>query len=420
MSQPTLTPASSTPTNILSSSSLASTAFTFSYPFGIYGSGGPLESQYFASGASDQVAFTYKKLGGDVLDIELTEGNVFAAYEEAVLEYSYIINLHQAKNALSNVLGSATASFDHNGNPIAGDAQNIQAELKYPKFKLTYPVRVARGLAKYAGTNGDVRHYSASFVPTGSVQDYDLQEIISSSFPDVITNNQRATITNVWYKTPFNMWRFFAYYGALNVIGNLSTYGQYSDDSTFEVVPTWQNKAQAMAYEDSLYTRVSHFSFELIDNRLRLFPVPESGATPDRFWFRFYEDGGAYDEDSTRKEGMDGVNNMNTLPFNNIGYTNINSIGKQWIRRYALALTKEMLGQIRGKFGGSVPIPGDTVSLNSGDLLSQASSEKDALKTELNGILDQLTYVELSKKDAELVKTNDEIFAKVPMPIFQG
>ena len=73
MAQPTLTPASSTPTNILPSASLASSAFTFSYPFGIYGSGGPLESQYFASGASDQVAFTYKKLGGDVLDIELTE-----------------------------------------------------------------------------------------------------------------------------------------------------------------------------------------------------------------------------------------------------------------------------------------------------------------------------------------------------------
>jgi hypothetical protein len=420
MAKPTLTPASSTPTNILPSASLASTAFTFSYPFGIYGSGGPLESEYFASGASDQVAFTYKRLGGDVLDIELTDGNVFAAYEEAVLEYSYIINLHQAKNALSNVLGSATASFDHNGNPIAGDAQNLQAELKYPKFKLTYPVRVSRGLAKYAGTNGDVRYYSASFVPTSSVQDYDLQEIVSSSFPSVITNNQRVVITNVWYKTPFTMWRFFAYYGALNVIGNLSTYGQYSDDTTFEVVPTWQNKAQAMAYEDSIYTRVAHFSYELIDNRLRLFPSPRDGASPEKFWFRFYVDNGAYDEDPTRKEGMDGVNNMNTLPFNNISYTNINSIGKQWIRRYALALSKEMLGQIRGKFGGSVPIPGDSVNLNSGDLLSQASAEKEALKTELNSILDQLTYVELSKRDAELVKTNDEIFAKVPMPIFQG
>jgi hypothetical protein len=420
MAKPTLTPASSTPTNILPSASLADTAFTFSYPFGIYNSDGPLESVYFASGAADQVAFTFKKLGGDVLDVELTEGNVFAAYEESVLEYSYIINLHQAKNALSNVLGSATASFDHNGNPIDGDAQNTQAELKYPKFKLTYPVRVGRGIAKHAGTNGDVRYYSASFVPTSSQQDYDLQHYIEQEYPEVISKGQRATITNVWYKTPFTMWRFFAYYGALNVIGNMSTYGQYSDDSTFEVVPTWQNKAQAMAYEDSIYTRVAHFSFELIDNRLRLFPRPQAGAMPDRFWFRFYVDGGPYDEDATRKDGVDGVNNMNTLPFNNISYVNINSIGKQWIRRYALALSKEMLGQIRGKFGGSVPIPGDSVSLNAGDLLSQAASEKETLKTELNGILDQLTYLELSKKDSEFVKTNDEIFSKVPMPIFQG
>ena len=396
MAKPTLTPASSTPTNILPSASLASTAFTFSYPFGIYNSDGPLESQYFASGASDQVAFTFKKLGGDVLDIELTEGNVFAAYEESVLEYSYIINLHQAKNALSNVLGSATASFDHNGNPIDGDAQNIQAELKYPKFKLTYPVRVGKGLAKHAGTNGDVRYYSASFVPTSSQQDYDLQEIIAEEFPTIVDKGQRATITNVWYKTPFTMWRFF------------------------EVVPTWQNKAQAMAYEDSIYTRVAHFSFELIDNRLRLFPRPMATAMPDRFWFRFYVDEGAYDEDPTRKDGMDGVNNMNTLPFNNIPYININSIGKQWIRRYALALSKEMLGQIRGKFGGAVPIPGDTVNLNASDLLSQAAAEKEALKTELNTILDQLTYVELAKKDNELVKNNNELFANVPMPIFQG
>lgn len=420
MAIPTLNPASSTPTNILPDSSLPSTAFSFSYPFGIYKSGGSLESKYFASGAVDQVAFTYKRLGGDILDIELTAGNVFAAYEEAVLEYSYIINLHQAKNALSNVLGSATASFDHNGNPIAGDAQNLKAELKYPKFKLAYPMRVGRGISQYAGVNGDVHYHTSSFAPVVDQADYDLQALISSSHPSIITDNQRAIITDVWYKSPLTMWRFFAYYGSLNVIGNLSNYGQYSDDSTFEVVPTWQNKAQAMAYEDSVYTRISQYSFELIDNWLRLFPVPGAGSMPNNFWFRFYIEGGAYDEDPTRKAGMTGINNMNTLPFNNIAYTNINSIGKQWIRRYALAIAKEMLGQVRGKFGGTVPIPGDSVSLNAGDLLGQAAAEKEALKTELKTILDELTYVKMSEGDLILAKTNTEILANVPMPIFQG
>ncbi len=419
MAQPTLTPASSTPTNILPSASLASSAFTFSYPFGIYGSGGPLESQYFASGASDQVAFTYKRLGGDVLDIELTEGNVFAAYEEAVLEYSYIINLHQAKNALSNVLGSATASFDHNGNPLAGEAQNLKAEIKYPKFKLTYPVRVARGLAKYAGTNGDVRHYSASFVPTASVQDYDLQEIISSSFPSLITDNQRATITNVWYKTPLTMWLFQSCDLSLNVIGNLSTYGQYADDSTFEVIPTWQNKLQATMYEDSLYTRISHYSYEVINNKLRLFPTP-STYSPEKFYFRFTVKKDSFEEYSDRKTGTKGVNNMNNLPFQNIPYSSINSIGKQWIRRFALALCKEMLGQIRGKLGNVVPLPGGNVTLNATSLLSEAAKEMGDLRTELKTVLDELTYEKLLTKDANMTKTTADTLSKVPVPLFVG
>ena len=429
MAKPTLSPRSTTSTVILPISSSATTAYTaIDYPFGIYRQGGVLQSTYFASGASDQVAYTYKKLGGDVLDIELTTGSIFASYEEAVLEYSYIINLHQAKNALPNLLGSATASFDHNGIPIGGDASGSNAELKYPKFRMEYSTRVARGMSSKIGLNGDVRYYSASVAITGGIQDYDLQYIVSSSVSasngsdPLINKNQRIVVDKVWYKTPFTMWRFYAYYGALNVIGNLSTYGQYSDDSTFEVVPTWQNKLQAMNYEDSIYTRVSHYSYELLDNRLRLFPVPEAGGGgyPDFIWFRFYIEPGALDEDSTRNEGISGINNVNTLPFSNIPYTNINSIGKQWIRRYSLALSKETLGHIRGKFGGSIPIPGDAVSLNAGDLLSQAASEKEALKAELNAILEELTYSKMVETQAGIVKNTNETFANIPMVIYQG
>jgi len=185
-------------------------------------------------------------------------------------------------------------------------------------------------------------------------------------------------------------------------------------------VPTWQNKMQAMAYEDSLYTRISHYSYEIFDNRLRLFPEPSKGGYPDYIWFRWYVEEGALNEDSNRKEGVDGINNMNTLPFNNIAYTNINSIGKQWIRRYALAVTKEMLGQIRGKFGGTIPIPGDSVTLNASDLLGQAEKEKGDLKEELNKILEELTYAKISETNLAMVKNTNETFANIPMVIFQG
>ena len=120
------------------------------------------------------------------------------------------------------------------------------------------------------------------------------------------------------------MWRFFAYYGGLNVIGNLSSYGQYSDDSTFEIVPTWQNKLQAINYEDSIYTRISHYSYELYNNIIRLFPVPRD-LQDERFWVQFTVEMDAWEEYADRKRGADGINNLNTLPFANIPYDNINS-----------------------------------------------------------------------------------------------
>ena len=108
---------------------------------------------------------------------------------------------------------------------------------------------------------------------------------------------------------------------------------------------------------------------------------------------------------------------MNTLPFENIPYENINSIGHQWIRRFALALSKETLGQIRGKFGGSVPIPGESVSLNASDLLSQAKEEQSSLREELKTILDELTYPKLLESDKGMVDNAKAIVSESPLKI---
>jgi hypothetical protein len=110
---------------------------------------------------------------------------------------------------------------------------------------------------------------------------------------------------------------------------------------------------------------------------------------------------------------------MNTLPFPNVPYKNINSIGKQWIRRYALALTKEILGQVRGKFA-TIPIPGESVTLNATDLLSQAKAEQDALREELKTVLDQMTYVALAEQDAKMVTAIDTVYQEIPLAIYQG
>jgi hypothetical protein len=416
MAIPQLTPASTSNVNVLPITG-STTNVVATLPFGVYAS-----STAFLTGASDQVAYTYKKLGGDVLDIELTEGNVYSAYEEAVLEYSYLVNLHQTKNSLSSLLGAATASFDQNGQIVSGHSlSGSDVALKYPRFDYGFAKRVSQRISTDADVGGLLPIYSASFAVVNGQQDYDLQTILSTSaaFSGSI-GDRRVIIRKVFFKTPRAMWRFYGYYGGFSVVGNLRTYGQFADDSTFEIVPTWQNKLQAMAYEDALYTRVSHYSYQLQDNMLRLFPRPFD-TPPTKFWVQFTIDNEfePWAETGRGTEGVEGINNMNTLPFENLPYNRINSIGKQWIRRFALALTKEMLGQVRGKFA-VVPIPGESVTMNAADLLSQARTEQDNLRLELKTLLEETTYDKLATIDSGLQDSTKKVMENVPTGIFVG
>jgi len=391
-------------------------------PFGLY-----TGSVDFLSGAATQVAYTYKKLGGDVLDIELSASNVYANYEEAVLEYSYIVNTHQGKNVLSSVLGNATGSFDSLGELKSGSLSSSLGgrgiELKYPEVRFEYARRVGNAMSLDAGMAGTVPEYSASFAIVPSQQDYDLQSIVSSSAAaggafSGIDRTKRIIVNRVFYKTPRSMWRFYGYYGGLNVVGNLATYGQYADDSTFEVIPVWQNKLQAMNFEDMIYTRTSHFSYELRDNKLRIFPQPVTGEISE-MWFTFQVLGDAWTVDDSMTDGIEGINNLNTIPFANIPYQNINSIGKQWIRRFALALSKETLGQIRGKFS-TIPIPGENLTLNASDLLSQAKEEQSSLREELKTVLDEMVYTSLAEKDAVTAGHISTLKQQAPLGIYHG
>ena len=424
---PDITPVSQTSTVILTSTGSAADVAA-AVPYGVYNS-----SQEFLTGAATQVNYVFKKLGGDVVDIELTPSNVYAAYEESCLEYSYIVNLHQSENILSEVLGQTTGTFDHKGERITGP-ENVN--LAFPRFQFSYARKIGDAVATAGGYGGTTTIYSASFKPTRNTQDYDLQTIISGAsatglddggnaidFSGVV-GNKRVVITRVYYISPRAMWRFYGYYGGIGVVGNYSTYGQFADDSTFEVIPTWQNKLQAIMYEDSIYTRTSHYSYEIKDNRLRLYPSPDqfafSDTDLDRVWVNFYVDASdAWEENSRYDDGVKGINNFNTIPFDNVPYENINAIGKQWIRKYALALCKEMLGQIRGKFT-TIPIPGESVTLNHSELLSQAKEEQQNLKDKLMEMIDRINYKEIAKSDAEVTEAAAQALKQSPLPIFVG
>ena len=425
MATPTLTPSSQTSTVALTSTgsySVASTATN--YPYGLYvDASSGLYDANFVTGAVEQVTYIYRKLGGDVLDIELDQKNVYSAYEESVLEYSYIVNIHQSKNILHSSLGAMTGTFDSDGQRT-DSLSGSNVEIKYPKFKLGYSKRVMDRTSTESGIGGTEPIYSASFNLVEDKQDYDLQSLIYSAsltssmpFYNSVGKDQIA-IRRVYYKTPHAMWRFYGYYGGMNAVGNMSTYGMYADDSTFEVIPSWQNKLQAQAYEDSIYTRNSHYSYEIKNNYLRIYPSPTS-VSPENLWVEFTVHTEPWDEQLDRKDGIAGVNNLNTLPLANIPYQNINSIGKQWIRRFALSLAKETLGQIRSKFG-TIPIPGNDVTLNGDKLISESREEQKTLREELQKVLDELTYEKVTEIQKNIAKNSLETAQTYPYFIYQG
>ena len=203
-----LQPLSETSAIILSSTGSASDVAA-AVPFGVYSS-----SNSFLTGAALQVNFVFKRLGGDVVDIELTNDNVYAAYEEAVLEYSYIVNMHQGKNILSDALGKVTGTFDHLGDSLTGPSG---VNLQYPKITLSYANKIGDGVSTMAGIGGTTRIYSASFTTVKNKQDYDLQNIISSSSASGVDDtgaavpyagkvaDSRIIIDKVFYRSPIAM-----------------------------------------------------------------------------------------------------------------------------------------------------------------------------------------------------------------------
>lgn len=435
-----LNPLSTSPVNILAATGSESEVNLYS-PYKIYSDPvSPFYSVEYLSGAADQVTYTYNKIGGNILDVEITAQNIYANYEEATLEYSYILNLHQAKNSLNRMLGTTTGTFDHNGNLASGSLLYNQlsgshVNLKYPRFSFESSNKVMQGISAQLAMGQSIQEYSASFNVVLEQQDYDLQTVVKSLAssgefgPYFSLGNKRVKITKVYYMTPQSMWRFYGQYGmggmqVLGNLGNYSGYGQFSDDSTWEVVPVWQNILQGMAYKTAINVRCSNYSYDLYGSKLRLYPQPQI-YSPAKMWFKFVlEDGDPwnerYEEDGTREDsGLNGVNNVNTAPLEVLTYQNINSIGKNFIKRFCYCLTMETLGRVRSKFS-PVPIPNSNVTLDGKELLSEAKDCQKGMREELMKTLDELTYTELAKKDAELLEAVDKVAQKIPSLIYKG
>jgi hypothetical protein len=365
-------------------------------PFGVYDA-----DSSFQTDANGMVRLVYSQLGGNVLGVELTNKDVYSSLEQAMLEYSAIVNSYHAKSILSNLIGSQTGSLTGKQN-------------KVPRMDLASAKRAADAYSSEAVVGGSRTLHSASITLNSGQQHYDLNVLLSSSGL-VVPPSQRAEIREIFHFSPTAAYRFFDTSSAVNYLHNQFSFESFTPETVFYLLPIWEDVLRAQQLEQSHRIRRSNYSYNIVNNVLTLFPMPTAQNT---LFFTYYLVG----DDSVFNENdpmTNGVSNLSNVPFGNISYTSINSMGRQWVRRFSLALTKEVLGQIRGKVG-AVPIPNGDLTLNGPALVQEAQTEKEMLRNELKAWLESMTYDKLAEEEANQAENLSRQLSKVPLGIFVG
>jgi hypothetical protein len=182
-------------------------------------------------------------------------------------------------------------------------------------------------------------------------------------------------------------------------------------------MPVFEDILRMQAIEFNDQFRKSAYSFTLINNKIRLFPIPEKDT---RLWFDYVI---TSDRDNTlaMPSGSDAnpISDYSNVPYDNMQYKYINDVGKQWIRKYGLALSKELLGTVRSKFG-SIPIPGSETTMDGETLRAEATTEKEVLIGELRENLEQTSRKIMLESDSEESARLQEKLNKVPLNIYIG
>jgi len=363
---------------------------------------------------ADKVAkFCAQRLGYPIENVELQDIQFYTAFEEAITIYGNELYAYLVRENLIDLIGS---------NPTTEyPASVLNNTVVTPNFSTT--IRLSEQYGEEAGVGGNVTWYSGSIILTSSLQDYDLEAWavdngISGSDLEVkrVYYNETPASAQYYYGAP-------GYNTGLGFGGYLGSYGftAYNTAYSFLAMPVNYDIASIQALEISNQVRLSAYSFQLINNKLRIFPIPSANDDGTRLWFQYIKKSERF-SDSLNNGGGGGdnlVTNVSNVPYANPVYSKINSIGRQWIFEMTLAIAKEMLGLVRGKYT-TVPIPGAEVTLNGADLVRSGESEKNALIEKLRAYLDDTSRKnQLERKNAESDAAQNEL-NKVPMVIYIG
>jgi len=366
-------------------------------PFGLYDS-----DTIFQADAPKFATWCAKRLGYPIVDIELQDTQFYACLEESVSEYSAQVNQFNIRDNLLHLRGQATGSnFTHKRvKPTL--SENIFISEEY-------------GQEALVGGSVDIKRTAVS-VNSGS-QIYDLNALVG----DVSESGASIEVKRVHYESRPAVTRYFDPYagtgfGTQNMIDGFG-FGSYSPAITFVLQPIFADLLRVQAIEFNDQIRKSAYSFEIRNNQLRVFPIPtESGS----LWIEYVKTEDRDNPLRTRHSGSaDVVSDYSNAQYDFMVYSNINDVGKQWIRKYTLALAKELLGIIRSKYG-NIPIPNAEVSLDGDTLRAEASAEKEQLIEQLRENLEQTSRKALMEAQRDESESQQDTLKKVPYPIYIG
>lgn len=362
-------------------------------PFGFYDN----DSEFQTS--ADKVAtWCAQRLGYPIVDIELQAVNFFTAFEEAVTTYSQYLYQYKIIENMGSLEGS-TNDYELNNQLVQSNLGNI--------------ISIAEQYGTEAGTGGNITYKTGSIDIVAGQQRYSLTEL----FTNINEPGKHLEIKRLYHFAPPAIVRYFdPYAGTGTGIQSLMEtfgFGNYSPGVNFMLMPIYYDalKIQAIEFNDQI--RKSAYSFELSNNdELKLFPRP---ARSEKLHFDYVtkEDR----NNVVRNPATNLITDVSNVPYVNISYDTINAPGRNWIFRYTLAISKEMLASVRGKYS-QIPIPGSEVTTNAGELRSEGASEKQALIEELKAMLEESSRVKYMERESQISQNSQDVLGKVPFPIY--
>ena len=377
---------------------------TGSTPYGIYDS-----DSEFVTDSLNVCKWVAKRLGHPVMQLEFDSGSIYAMFEEAVSEYSLQMNYYNTRNWMWEHYAST--------NRESGSVFSSTGSHEPESAHLGTSFILSEQYGEAVNLGGNLTLYSGSITLTGSQQVYDLQADSSLESGD---SNTRLEIQRVFNYGKSAALKFYdPYAGSFDQQQMLDSMGMgnVSPAVSFILRPLHYDVSRMQAIESNDYLRKSNFSFELINNKLRIFPRPKSDDAGDKVYFQYYSRSDV--TDVTKSVNNSKVSDPSNIPYKFITYSEINSAGRQWIRKYALSISKELLGIIRSKYA-SMPLPNGEVTMDGESLKAEGREEKQLLMEEIKEFLESVSLSERARQEQEQADAQQSVLNKAPLNIFIG